>query len=182
MKILGCMAAAWLVATGPALAQEAGTARSDRLLVVTRDAGLEHRLVLARELIALSTGPNISKQIEQYALAQIEKAGDEETEEAAWVRANMPGMISRMVGKLIADMAPVYAEVFSEEELTAQIDFYRTPIGRSIAAKAVELGIAQEGLMQAAMTGFLTELQSKYCAEFDCDAPGGQAGAKPSSR
>jgi hypothetical protein len=90
----------------------------------------------------------------------------------------MPAMIGRMMNRLMADLAPVYAETFTLEELEAQIAFYRTPVGRQVAAKTVELGVAQENLLQGAMAGFLVEFEQKYCAAFDCDASAGQAASK----
>ena len=79
----------------------------------------------------------------------------------------------------IADLAPDYAETFTTEELEAQIAFYRTPLGRQIAGKAVELGIAQEAVLQEAMVAFLAEVESKYCAEFNCGTMSDGAAAKP---
>lgn len=144
-----------------------------------QDAGLERRTTLARELISLSSGPNFAKAMEQYVAAEIAKTAEGDEEDAEWARTHMPAMISRMMTQLMADLAPVYAETFTTEELEAQIAFYRTPLGRQVAAKAIELGIAQEALMQEAMVGFMTEVESKYCAEFDCGATSGGAAAKP---
>lgn len=146
---------------------------------VAQDADLERRTVLARELIAVSTGPNLTKAIERHIAAEIDKAAEgEDAEEAAWVRANMPAMIGRMMNRVMADLAPVYAETFTVEELQAQIAFYRSPVGRQIAAKTIDLAVAQETLMQGAMMGFLTEFEAKYCAEFDCEGSGGRAAGK----
>ena len=167
MRIIHFIAAVWI---GFALSAGAATAQ---------DEGLEQRTTQARELISLATGPNFAKAMEQYVAAEIAKTAEGDEEEAEWARANMPTMISRMMTQLMADLAPVYAETFTTEELEAQIAFYRTPLGRQVAAKAIELGIAQEALMQEAMVSFMTEVESKYCAEFNCGTTSGGAAAKP---
>lgn len=167
MRIISLVLATWI-----ALAS-AGTAGA-------QSADLERRTDLARELIAVSSGPNLAKSIERYALSEIEKAAEgQDSDEASWVRANMPSMIGRMITRMMADLEPVYAEAFTIEELEAQIAFYRSPVGRGIAAKSMEVGIGQEAVMQTALMGLLTEFQSKFCAEFSCDAGGGQTAAKP---
>lgn len=167
MRIIHFIAAVWI---GFALTAGGATAQ---------DAGLEQRTTLASELISLSSGPNFAKAMEEYVAAEIAKTSGGEGEEAEWARTNMPSMVSRMMTRLMADLAPVYAETFTTEELEAQIAFYRTPLGRQVAAKAIELGIAQEALMQEAMVSFMTEVESKYCAEFNCGTMSGGAAAKP---
>lgn len=167
-----------------ALAQstEAPNGGEERLQVVVRpDEGLARRSVLARELINLSAGPNFMKEFEQVMSEQLDGITQKGGEEAAWIRTNMPPMLSRMVVRLLDDMVPAYAELYTEEELRGQIDFYRSPVGRSVAAKAIPLGVAVQESQIEVMTSFMTELQSKYCARFDC-GEAGQTGAKPSRR
>ena len=166
MRIIHFIAAVWI---GFALSAGGATAQ---------DVGLEQRTTLARELISLATGPNFAKAMEQYVAAEIAKTAEGDEEEAEWARTHMPAMISRMMTQLMADLAPVYAETFTTEELEAQIAFYRTPMGRQVAAKTIELGVAQEALIQEAMVSFMTEVESKYCAEFNCGTTSGGAAAK----
>lgn len=172
------------LALGVALALVAtGAHAQTETVVVTRvepappDAALARRSSLARELIGLSAGPNFAKEIERIIGAEIEKIGDGQSEEAAWVRAAMPPMMSRMVTRLLDEMVPAYAEIYSEEELRGQIDFYRSPVGRSVAAKTAPLAMAVQEAQVRVMADFMTELQGKYCARFNC-GEAGQAGAK----
>ena len=150
--------------------------RREPLLVVRQDDGLARRSSLARELIALSAGPNFAKEIERSIGAELEKIGEGQGEEAAWVRAAMPPMMGRMVTRVMDEMVPAYAEIYTEEELRGQIDFYRSPVGRAIATKTVPLAMATQEVQVSVMTDFMTELQGKYCARFTC-VPG-QTGAK----
>jgi hypothetical protein len=146
------------------------------LLPAPSDEGLARRNALARELIDLSSGPNFLKAFETMIDQQLAGIDSKGGEEAAWVRTNMPPMLSRMVVRLLDQMAPTYAAIYSEEELQAQIAFYRTPVGRAVAAKSVALGAAVQDAQTTVLAGFMTELESKYCARFDCGDPGRTAG------
>ena len=147
------------------------------LLVVRQDEGLTRRRSLARELIGLSAGPNFAKEFERTIADQMDRMGGEQGEEAAWIRTTMPPMMNRMIVRVMDEMVPAYAEIYTEEELRGQIDFYRSPVGRAVAAKAVPLGVALQEAQAGVMTDFMTELQSKYCARFDC-GDAGRTGAK----
>ncbi len=152
--------------------------------VVTRvepapqDAGSARRSLLARDLIGLSAGPNFAKEFERAMSDQMGKMDGKEGEEAAWVRANMPPMMSRVVARVMDDMAPVYAAIYTEDELRAQIDFYRSPIGRAVAGKSLALGVALQDVQASVLESFLIEFESKYCARFEC-GDAGQAVGKP---
>ncbi|ANC53632.1 hypothetical protein A4249_08130 [Brevundimonas sp. GW460-12-10-14-LB2] len=165
----------------------AQTAAQSETVVVTRvepapqDAGLARRSALARELIDLSVGPNFMKEFERVMVAQMGELDKKGGEEAIWVRTNMPSMASRMIERFMDDLAPIYGSVFTEEELVAQIAFYRTSVGRSVAAKTISLSMASQEVETAAMTDLLEEFESKYCARFDC-GEAEQTGAKPSGR
>lgn len=173
--ILACGSAAGAVSS------QTRTTPDDRVEVVVRpDEGLQRRTVLARELVNLSAGPNFAKEVERAMADQFDKLDQDGGDEAAWVRANMPPMMTRMVNRMMEELAPTYAAVFTEEELRGQIDFYRSPVGQAVAAKAVPLALAQQEVETEIATAFMTEFQSKFCARFDCDGLGGQAAAKPS--
>ncbi|WP_395945850.1 DUF2059 domain-containing protein [Brevundimonas sp.] len=155
--------------------------RDDRLEVIDRpDPGMALRTALARELLEVSVGPNFAKEVERAMAQQLEKTSEQQGEEADWVRANMPPMIARMVGRMIDRMVPSYASIYTEEELRGQIVFYRSPVGQAVAAKTVTLGVALQDVQTEVAMSFLTEFQSKYCAQFDCPGQGGQVSVKPS--
>ncbi len=80
----------------------------------------------------------------------------------------MPTMASRMIVRIMDDMAPTYATIYTEEELRAQIDFYRSAAGRAVAAKTVALSVALQDVKASVGEAFLAEFESKYCARFDC--------------
>lgn len=178
IRILALGLALGAAATAAQAQSDTSASRDDRLVVVVQpDEGLARRSALARELIDLSTGPNFVKEFERAMGEQMSKLDEKSGEEAVWVRANMPPMLTRMVARLMDDLVPTYAEIFTEEELRGQIDFYRSPVGRSVAAKAISLGVASQESQTEAMTSLYTEFEAKYCAQFDCGDEG-QTAAK----
>ena len=98
------------------------------------------------------------------------------------MRANAPRMLTAMTERMLADLAPRYATIYTTEELEAQIAFFDSPIGRRISTKSVKLGMASQEVMTDSLQSFVTELATKYCAQFDCEANAGQAAAKPQRR
>ena len=157
IQICFAVAAMAVLSAGPALAQDADAAQ---------------RTQLALRLIQVGTGADFAKSLEAMVtteLASLEAKGAA-PEEAAWFRTNAPRMLNTMVDGLTRDLAPVYAEIYTTEELQAQIAFYETPVGRQIASKTLQVSVASEPLMQARLQGFAVELMTKYCAQFSCEA------------
>jgi hypothetical protein len=65
---------------------------------------------------------------------------------------------------------PVYADIFTVEELTKMDEFYETPVGQSIMAKAP---LATQKLMptvMALMPDFQADVAKRICAKIDCSA------------
>ena len=146
-----------------------------------QDAGLAQRTALAERLIRATAGPSFTKSLESLIgeqVSAIEAAGTAAgvgRQEAAWIRANAPRMLTTMTNRLLTDLAPHYAEIYTSEELEAQLAFYESPMGRQIAAKSFQLGMATQEVTEDSMIAFVTELQSKYCAQFNCDAAASSA-------
>lgn len=153
--------AAALIGLNPAdaLAQTAGTEAA--------------RLELAERLMNLSQGASITKQIERQVRETADETPGLSDEQRAWMTANMPRMASDMLADLLEDLAGIYAENFTTAELQAQIDFYETPLGRSIIEKSVAIGFEQSEVMGVHQEDFVTELMTKFCLRFDCTAPAG---------
>ncbi|WP_295239806.1 DUF2059 domain-containing protein [uncultured Brevundimonas sp.] len=175
------MAASLGLALGLSATGAHAQAAQSETVVVARVEPAPQDPGLARELIDLSVGPNFMKEFERFMVTQMGELDKKGGEEAIWVRTNMPSMASRMIERFMDDLAPIYGSVFTEEELVAQIAFYRTAVGRSVAAKTISLSMASQEVETAAMTNLLEEFESKYCARFDC-GEAEQTGAKPSRR
>ena len=65
---------------------------------------------------------------------------------------------------LLEATAKIYAEKFSEDELRAILDFYKTPVGQKLKALAPDLAIAGAEAGQKAMMDVMPSFQSKIQA------------------
>jgi hypothetical protein len=135
-----------------------------------QDRATAHRLELAQRLVELSNGDSFEKLVEQQIQAQMAELGDAPSPEADWMQANVPQMAMQMIHRMMPELAALYADIFSEAELQAQITLYESPVGRSIANKSVQLGMRQQAILAEAMAAYMQEFASKFCARFDCSA------------
>jgi hypothetical protein len=155
MRILAALALCLgLFTAAPALAQDPDAAR---------------RLQLAEQYVELSLGENIAALVGQIVEEDLAASPDMSDRERAWMRANMPPMILEAIDRMAKDMAPIYAETFTIEELEALVAFYSTPLGQAVAIKEFELGSRIDELLGGAMIEFFQTFEAKYCAEFDCE-------------
>lgn len=130
----------------------------------------DQRLAMANELFELTLGGELRGLFSGYIDEMIAEDPSFEDDHAAWMRANMPALMEDLVETAMARLAPMYAEAMTVEELRYQIEFYRSPLGQSIARKQMELGMRQEAVLTELTEDFLTQMVSKFCAAFDCDA------------
>ncbi len=142
-----------------------------------QDADSARRGELARRLVTISQGGNMSKMVEKQVATELEELTDLEDDEATWMRENMPRMAVRMAEDILRQMTDVYAETFTAEELQAQVEFYESPMGRQIAGKSFDLGVASGEVILRAQQTFVEGLMAKYCREFDCGTPTPTRGA-----
>ncbi|RZJ41398.1 MAG: DUF2059 domain-containing protein [Brevundimonas sp.] len=132
------------------------------------DDDAARRLALAREFVELSQGENLEKQIRESAEAQLGRAPGLTEEQNAWMRETGTDILTRLVVGMIDDVIQIVADTYTLEELQAQVDFYRTPIGRAIASKSFDMGVRQGQVLARMQMAFVQELIGKYCAEFTC--------------
>lgn len=72
--------------------------------------------------------------------------------------------------KIMDRIAILYADAFSEDELTQIVAFYESPVGQSIITKSTAL-LAQVGpIMSDIMPGLKDEMVQKICQKMDCGA------------
>lgn len=133
------------------------------------DAGLERRTVMAERYMRLTLGDDLRPFVESMVEQQLATEPDLSPEERAWYRANMPVFFDDFMESLITDIAPRYAAVMTEEELAAAIEFFGSPLGRSLARKQALLQIDIEEDVFGAALVMQAEIEVKYCAAFDCD-------------
>lgn len=153
MKRAAAAFAAFILVSG--LAGQAAAAPSQRSL------DLAHRYVAAMDM-KKSFVPmldNLTSTLLKQQMDAVE--GDEETK--AKVTKVMQEAMSEtfsveMLEKLMTAMEPAIAETFTEEELQAMVDFYESPVGRSIVAKMPAFGVKSSQAMLKVMPGMQADL------------------------
>lgn len=65
---------------------------------------------------------------------------------------------------------PVYADIFTVEELTKMDEFYETPVGQSIMAKVPEASQKLMPVVMALMPDFQADVVKRMCSKIDCSA------------
>lgn len=105
---------------------------------------------------------------------------DMEAEHRTWLGTNAGPILLRHMRPMIDAMIADHATRFTESELRALADFYDSPTGRAIAFKQMEYGAATGAQMSEFQMGYLTELLTKFCAEFTC--PDEAAPSTPASK
>lgn len=73
-----------------------------------------------------------------------------------------------MVPQMITEMVPVYAATFTEEELTALVGFYGTPLGRSIADKSIEVMPEADRAVMSVVPRMLEKMATRMCQHYGC--------------
>lgn len=130
------------------------------------------RLELATRFVELSMGEELPRMIDQLIEEELAAAPDMPQDERDWMRRNMPTLTLTMVEDIGRQLGPIYADAFTADELEALIDFYGTPMGRAIATKQFAINANSQDVVAGALLRFLENLETKFCAEFDCaDVP-----------
>ena len=105
----------------------------------------------------------MGNQIRAMMLNQLNAAGL-----PAQSTAGAPEMINRVVAQIEERMSwdkvkpeytKVYADVFSEEEITGIVAFYKTPIGQAMLAKMPQLMSKSMEISQRRMADLMPEIQ-----------------------
>lgn len=166
MKITALVAAVSLLLASvvPATAQSAGDGRGDP----TR------REQLSRDYVTLQFGESLRENAQLMTQQSLELMGDYSSGEGEryrrFVESNMPGMVIELMTAMGDALVPIYAEVYTEEQLEALVAFYGSPMGREISQITMQTAVAQSQAMEAVLMTFITNWYVKLCNEFGCDA------------
>ena len=100
------------------------------------------RTALARQYLNLLMTDQFEGVMHQMLGAEFENDSDMQAlpdEERRFILSLTAELTADLVPQMISEMVPVYAGTFTEEELSALVAFYDTPMGRSIANKSIEV-------------------------------------------
>jgi hypothetical protein len=74
----------------------------------------------------------------------------------------------KLLPKIATRMGPLIAEIYSEDELQAMVDFYESPVGQSILAKTPEMTKAVMTMTYELIPELMTGMVDDYCVRRSC--------------
>lgn len=175
--VLGALAALAILA-GPAMADTAPAAQANAQASVQPDAkklALVHRYIADTKLESLinSLGNQMVGAMSAQMLdAQKGMKPAEKTAVQQAIQETMAEEFPTFSKKMIGAIEPVYAEAFSEQELTELVAFYESPTGRSLIEKTPQVAQRTNQLLLAFVPEFQQRVQAsmvkRLCAKGYC--------------
>lgn len=163
--VIVCLSAALAVATIPTAVPAAESTRQ------ATTAPSPRRTELARQYLGLMMTDQFENVVHQ--MLGDEFANDPEMQglpdaDRRFILGLTAELTTDMVPQMIAEMIPVYAATFTEEELGALVVFYDTPMGRSIATKSVEVMPEANRAVMAVVPQMLEKMATRMCQHYGC--------------
>lgn len=159
MRFLALLITVLSLCAGPVLAQDAP------------DAARQHQLDLAGRYLHLTQGADSTKLLREYIEAgygEMDLPDDQRT----WLADQFTVIFDEALTMAITEVRAEVADTFTAAELEAVVAFYETPMGRSIARKNLEAGMALQQAMMPHLLTSATAMGEKFCLRFDCEAMG----------
>ncbi len=75
-----------------------------------------------------------------------------------------------LMDEIMERTTPIYATIFSEDELQALVDFYESPRGQSIVGKMPQMGPAMGKIMVEIMPQLQAQIAKRICEKTSCSA------------
>ncbi|WP_420471861.1 DUF2059 domain-containing protein [Brevundimonas sp. FT23042] len=152
MRVLVLVVAFFSLCAGPVLAQ---------------DAARERQLELAGRYLQLTQATDATKVLRDF-LEEAYGEMDLPDDQRAWLADQFTTVFQDAMTFAISEVRAEVADTFTIAELEAAVAFYETPMGRSIARKNLEAGLALQQAMMPHVYGSVTSLSEKFCLRFDC--------------
>ena len=152
-----------LALTTTAAAQEAGAAKQPALLVVqaTPDDDAAHRLQLAERFIEL--------MMQGLASSMVPPSSRDLPPHEQRILADALGQaVGQMMPRMFEAMAPVYAEIFTLQELEDLVAFYESPTGLAFVSKSYAALPQITAAVNGIMPEILNDMATNLCASLEC--------------
>lgn len=134
-----------------------------------RDQASE-RLDLAYRFVALMQVEDMAKAMEASFVDLFPATTGMDPEEPRAVQDTMSEMMQEYMPALFKAMAPVYAEIFTLEELRALVAFYESDVGRSMVRKSYEAAPRVAVVAQTVLPPILERAMNRLCDRLECSA------------
>jgi hypothetical protein len=154
-RLFAVLFAAVLMVGGPALAQDAPSAR---------------QLELSRRYVQVMQSDQLEQVIRTMLMSDPGMDADGMPAEDRQFLIDLAAeLVTDLMPTMMEQLIPVYAEVFTEAELEALVAFYDTDMGRSIARKTVESLPEVNAAMMTVMPQILDKMIVRMCERYGCD-------------
>ena len=144
------------------------------LAAQARDEATE-RLDLAHRFVALMQAEDMGEALGQSLGGLFPSIEDLPPAEARAVEETMSEMMQDYMPALFKAMAPVYADIFTLEELRALVAFYESDVGRSMVRKSYEAMPRITAVSQDVLPAVLSRAMDRLCDRLECSAQQRQA-------
>ncbi len=128
------------------------------------------RLALANKFIVLMQGDQMAASMRQMMTMMTPANPGVPAEQQAIITEVTGEMVEVMLPRLFEAMAPVYADIFTLEELRGLVDFYQSDIGRSLVRKSFEATPRITEVVMGVMPGIMSEMGDRLCDRMGCSA------------
>lgn len=133
------------------------------------------RLALARRFVSAMQGEQMGASLGRMTVEMMPRNENLTDEQNAAIRRAMEESMADLLPRMFDAMAPVYADIFTMEELTALVDFYESDVGRSLMAKSLEAAPRISEIAEAMIPGFVHGMMDNVCKAMECTAAQRQA-------
>jgi uncharacterized protein len=130
------------------------------------------QMALSRRYIELMQSDQLSVMIRSAIEMSVNTepgAADMPTEDREFLLDLVTELTTDLMPQMFDRMVPVYAQVFSEEELLALIAFYDSEMGRSILEKTYSSMPEANAAMMEVMPQLFEKMAARMCAHYGCD-------------
>lgn len=129
----------------------------------------EIKLDLANRFIAAIQTDQMSAMMSQMTLSLTPPREGQTAAENDALRQAMTETTDVMMTRLFDAMAPIYADIFTLEELTGLVAFYESDIGRSMMTKSYAATPRVTALVQAMMPEMVRDMAHSMCDQLSCN-------------
>lgn len=166
-KLLICLASVSLLAVMPAaaMAQTAATPTVEEALSARKVA------LIKRYFKAIEMDKLIGSMMQSMmpALAEQQRASSGLTSEQSKIVTDaVVETMAEITPIYIDKLSVIYADAFTEDELTQMVAFYEGPVGQSITKKTPGLIPKSTQVMMELVPEIQNRMQTKMCKKIDC--------------
>ncbi|MBX9617350.1 MAG: DUF2059 domain-containing protein [Caulobacteraceae bacterium] len=126
------------------------------------------RLALANRFIVLMQTDQMAAMFSQMMGAMSANIPGMTAERSAGLQRTNERIFSQMMPRIFEIQAPIYADIFTLDELQGMVAFYESDIGKSMIRKSYEAGPRMTAALMAIMPELMGDVADALCDETGC--------------